>query len=140
MDNKTTIAPLERTPLFQGLSKKDLKSLAKAGKAVTVLPGREIVKEGDPGVAFHLILSGSAKVTVGGRARAKLGPGDYFGKMSLIDKEPRVATVTAETKIESFVISTWNFQRIIKDSPSIALKLLIEMTSRLRRLERSLQH
>lgn len=138
--DKATIAALERTPLFQGLSRRELKSLAQAGKTVAVPAGRKIVEEGDPGIAFHLILSGNAKVTVNERSRAKLGPGDHFGEMSLIDKEPRIATVTAETDVENFVLSTWNFQRLIKDSPSIAHKLLIEMTSRLRRLEKSLQH
>lgn len=138
--HNTTTSALEGTPLFQGLSRKELRSVAQAGKTVTFQPGRVIVKEGDPGVAFHLILSGQAKVTVNGRVRAKLGPGDHFGEMSLIDKEPRVASVTAQTQVENFVISTWNFQRLLKDSPSIAVKLLIEMTGRLRRLEKSLQH
>src|SRR3989442_12547357 len=100
---------LAEVDLFSGVSKKDLRRIRAAGKEVTFSAGRTIVEQGDTGVAFHLILEGKAKVDVHGRGRRGLGPGDYFGEISLIDRGPRSATVTADNDVHTFAMASWDF-------------------------------
>ena len=86
-------------PIFQGLTKKDLKAIARSAKEVTHRRGSVLAREGDTGVGFFLIVDGKATVDIGGTPRAQMGPGDFFGEISLIDNGPRTATVTADTQI-----------------------------------------
>jgi CRP/FNR family cyclic AMP-dependent transcriptional regulator len=127
-------------PLFEGLSKRELAAVERLGTEVSFDAGQPVVREGERAVAFHLILSGRARVTVGGRSRATLGPGDFFGELSLIDRGPRTATVVATTPLRTFTLASWDFLPLLERSPSIARKLLIEMCRRLRRVDRSLTH
>lgn len=129
---KATGDLLASVPLFQGLTRKELREILACSKMIEFRPGRDIVTEGRQGIGFHLILEGRAKVTVGGWQRATLGAGDYFGEMSLLDGSPRSATVTAETPLRTLALPSWDFQAIVKKNPSIAVKLLSEMTRRLR--------
>lgn len=127
-------------PLFEGLTDKELRSIHAAGKEVDHAAGSTMVAEGDEGLGFHLILDGQASVTVGGAKRASLGPGDYFGEMSLIDGGPRSATVTADTPVRALAITSWAFTPILNKNPEIARKMLLELSRRLRDLEKSLSH
>lgn len=133
-------AALAAVPLFEGLAKKDLKQILDASKEVSFAPGRTIVEEGTSGVAFHLILEGTARVSVKGRTKAKLGSGDYFGEISLIDRGPRSATVTADTEVHTLTLASWNFLSIIDHNPSIARKLLAGLCKRIRETEKAGSH
>ena len=124
--------------LFQGLSKKELRAIADMAKEMHFSPGQRVVTEGEEGGRFHLILDGKAKVTLGGRTRNVLGPGDYFGEISLIDGGPRSATVTAETPLRTMALAEWNFRPLLKEVPTIAPKVLVEMCRRLRSNEKQL--
>jgi CRP/FNR family cyclic AMP-dependent transcriptional regulator len=131
---------LRSVPIFEGLSQKELQAVMRSAKQVEYAPDRDIVKEGSSGVGFHLILEGQARVLVGGRTRAKLGPGDFFGEMSLIDGGPRSATVRADTGVRTLSLASWEFTPLLDANPSIARKLLVELSRRLRAVERSLTH
>lgn len=131
---------LKSVPLLQGLSKRELKAILQAAEDVEHPAGESIVREGATGAGFHLILDGRAAVSIGGEVRKHLGPGDYFGEMALIDKGPRSATVTSETPVRTLIISAWTFNPLLDQFPSIARKLLVEMTKRLRIAEDSLTH
>lgn len=135
-----TLEMLSSVPLFDGLSKRELQAVFRLGDIVEHPAGEAIVREGAAGAGFHLVLEGTAKVRMGGRTRKTLGPGDYFGEMALIDKGRRSATVLAETAVTTLVISSWNFNPLIERFPSIARKLLIELSRRVRALEKSLTH
>ncbi|MGH2723869.1 MAG: Crp/Fnr family transcriptional regulator [Actinomycetota bacterium] len=137
---KDILAMLRSVGLFEGLSRRELQAILASAKLVDFREGRAIVEEGATGVGFHLILEGEAKVTVGGRSRATLRAGNYFGEMSLLDGGPRSATVTAATPVHTLSITSWAFLPLIDDYPSIARKLLIEMSRRLRAVERSIEH
>lgn len=133
-----TIDLLGGVPLFQGLTKKELKAIAAVGKQVEHPAGRDIVKEGSAeGAGFHLIVEGTAKVLVGGNTRNRLGPGDYFGEMSLLDKGPRSATVQAESDMRTLSLASWAFLPLLDRHPSIARKMLVELSRRLRASDRS---
>ncbi len=134
------MALLRSVPLFEGLSQKELQAVIRSAKQVEYAPDRDIVTEGATGVGFHLILEGQALVLVGGRTRARLGPGDFFGEMSLIDGGPRSATVRADTGVRTLSLASWEFTPLLNANPSIARKLLVELSRRLRAVERSLTH
>lgn len=128
---------LAAVPLFEDLSRKDLQSIARSGKEVTFAAGKVIVEEGATGVAFHLILSGEAKVTVKGRAKATLSHGDYFGEISLIDRGARTASVTAMSEVTTLTIASWAFLQIVDSTPALSRKLLQGLCRRLRESERT---
>lgn len=132
MAKKSAAQMLGSVGLFEGLSSKELSQISKSAREVDFEAGSVIVKEGEEGVGFHLILSGRAKVTVGGRSRTTLGPGKFFGELSLIDRGPRTATVTAETGVRTLSLVSWEFLPLVEKTPSIARKLLVEMCRRLR--------
>ncbi|HWC31686.1 MAG TPA: cyclic nucleotide-binding domain-containing protein [Actinomycetota bacterium] len=131
---------LSEVPLFEGLSRKELESILQTAKDVNVDAGKKIVEQGDNGVGFHLILEGACKVTVHDHEVATLGRGDYFGEMSLIDGDPRSATVVAETPVRTLSLTSWTFLPLLEQNPSVARKLLVEMSRRLRVAERSIKH
>lgn len=132
---KDPVTLLAKVPLFEDLSKKDLRSIEEAAREVEFAAGRTIVEQGSSGVAFHLILSGKATVKVGGRSKAKLGPGDYFGEISLIDRGPRSASVVAESKVTTLSLASWNFMQIVDSTPTIGRKLLVGLCRRIRETE-----
>jgi CRP/FNR family transcriptional regulator, cyclic AMP receptor protein len=123
---------LGAVPLFSGLSQKDIGRLVDMSKETVHSAGQSVVTQGKGGVGFHLIVEGQAKVTRGGRVVANLGPGDFFGEMTLIDGAPRSATVTAETDLTTVVLSQWEFRPLVKASPDMAWKLIVHLTGRLR--------
>jgi CRP/FNR family cyclic AMP-dependent transcriptional regulator len=140
MAKRSPLKLLKDVPLFEGLSDRDLRSIAQSGKEVEHATGEAIVREGKTAVGFHLILEGTAKVVAGNRTRARLARGEFFGEMSLLDGEPRSATVVAETPVKTFSLASWNFNRFLRTHPSIALKLLVVLSQRIRELERSPTH
>lgn len=131
---------LKSVPIFEGLTKKEIQAVMSSAKEIEYAPGREIVKEGATGVGFHLILEGHANVIVGDHAQAKLGPGDYFGEMSLIDGGPRSATVKADSAVRTLSLASWEFTPLLDTNPSIARKMLIELSRRLRAVESTHTH
>lgn len=131
---------LAKVSLFDGLSRKELQTIHRSAKEVHFPAGRTIVSEGSTGVGFHMIVSGNAKVLVKGRSRATLGSGDYFGEMSLIDRGPRSATVTATTDVTTLSLASWSFLSILDKNPTISRKLLTELCRRLRVAEKSHAH
>jgi CRP-like cAMP-binding protein len=130
--NKEAVKLLSNVPLFSELTKKELQSFASAGKEVRHTPGDVLAKEGDTGLGFFLIIEGTAAVTIGGKARGKMGPGDFFGEIALLEGGPRTATVTAETPMRVIGITQWVFRRIVEQNPSVSMKMLKVMASRLR--------
>ena len=86
---------LANVPIFSGCSKRELGIIARASKEVSHKQGTVIAREGERGIGLFLILDGQCKVTIGGKTKARLGPGDFFGEVALLDGGPRTATVTA---------------------------------------------
>ena len=135
---RETVELLERVPLFAGCSKRELQTVAGALKEVHHREGRVIAREGETGIGFFVIAEGTAAVTVGGRPRAKLGPGDFFGEISLLDHGPRTATVTAATPIRLLGLTAWAFKGLVQQHPRIALNMLKVVAARVRGASRAL--
>ena len=140
MPRKTSSEVLSTVDLFQGLSKRELQRLMATAKELSFAEGDNMVTEGDEDGRFYLMLEGTAQIIQGRKKLATLGPGDYFGEISLIDGEPRSATVVATAPIRALTMARWNFRPLLEEHPAIARKLLIEMCRRVRELDRSPDH
>ncbi|MGZ8625412.1 MAG: cyclic nucleotide-binding domain-containing protein [Actinomycetota bacterium] len=127
---------LSRIPLFAGLSKAHLGRIAALVEQPSYNAGRVIVKKDEPGRAFYVIVEGRAKVVRGkivtARGEASLGPGDFFGELSLLDGSPRVATVVADTKLTTIRIERAAFRRLLREDPDLAIGVLEGMARRTR--------
>ncbi len=128
---KDGVKLLQGVPLFSGLSQKDLGKLWDRTRIVEHRPDHEIVTEGRTGQGFHLIVDGQVMVRRKNK-RLTLGPGEFFGEMSLIDDGPRSASVVAVGPVSTASITAWEFKSVINDKPELVWKLLLYMTARLR--------
>ncbi len=121
---------------FKGLSKADLRYLLDISKIVHHDEGHTIISEGRRGTGFHLILKGEARVVRGGRTAVRLGPGEFFGEMALIDEGARTAAVIAATPMTTLGITAWDFRALVKRRPGMAWMLLVHLTGRLREAQK----
>ena len=123
---------LQRVPLFADFDRGDLQRLARSFKERTFEAGHAVAEEGKGGAGFFVIESGEATVSVRGKERGKLGPGDYFGEIALIDDGRRSATVTADSELHCYGLTSWEFRPLVESNASIAWKLLETLAKRLR--------
>jgi CRP-like cAMP-binding protein len=129
------VVDIKEAKLFQGLPDSEMRSVEKQLKTVRHPAGHEIVVRGEGGVGFMVITDGNVSVkTVQGKTR-KLGPGDSFGEMALLDHEGRSATITAETDVTMATIPEWNFKPFLKEHPEVAYRLLQTLSRRVRQAE-----
>jgi CRP/FNR family cyclic AMP-dependent transcriptional regulator len=127
-----TVEQLQKVRLFADLDQRELQSLASSFKERIFDEASTVVGEGSGGVGFFIIDSGEATVTVGGEDRAKLGPGDYFGELALIDEGTRTATITADTELRCYGLTSWEFRPLVESNAQIAWKLLQSLSKQLR--------
>ena len=123
--------------LFSELSKQERKRVASLVTPLRVKEGRVLTKEGAQGREFMIISEGSATVSRGGREIARLGPGDFFGELSLVAGIPRTATVTADTEMVVNALNRREFAAMLDGSPVLAKKILVGAVRRLADLEDS---
>ena len=126
---------LKHAKLFEGLPESELRSVEKQMKIVKHPAGHEIVVKGENGVGFMIILDGTVTVaTVQGKAR-RLGPGDSFGEMALLDHEGRSANIKADTDVSLATIPEWSFKPFLKEHPEVAYRMLQLLSQRIRQAE-----
>jgi CRP-like cAMP-binding protein len=146
MASNDVISLLGEVDLFSGLSPKVLGQISERGHRATYAPGDVVIVQGDSvegfkafsptGVEMHVILEGNATVDVSGVKHATLGPGAYFGEISLIDGRPRSANVVAaEGGLTTLALSKWTFEDLLEKHPEIAIPMLRVMAARLRAIE-----
>jgi CRP/FNR family transcriptional regulator, cyclic AMP receptor protein len=129
------IERLEDVALLTGCSRRQLRAIARISEVVEVPAGSVLARRGDPGDEFFMILDGSAHVEVSPRKRSTLGPGKYFGEMSLLDGGPRSATVIADTPLRVLVIKRRDFSTLLREAPDLTESLLATLSRRLRQAE-----
>lgn len=132
MSTKRVVEELSRVPLFSDCSNRDLQTIGRVVKDIDHRAGTVIAREGEPGVGLFVIVDGEAEVTIGGKKKATLGPGEFFGEIALLDGGPRTATVTAITDVKLLGLTEWVFRGLMQEHPSIAIKTLQQMAGRLR--------
>jgi len=129
------VSELKDAKLLKGIPDSEVRSIEKQVKTITHPAGHEIVVRGEGGVGFMIITDGTVSVkTVTGKTR-KLGPGDSFGEMALLDHEGRSATITADTDVTLASIPEWNFKPFLKEHPEVAYRLLQTLSRRVRTAE-----
>lgn len=140
MSKRQALEVLGKVPLFEGLSRKDLDRIFRETEEETFSSGTEIVKEGQKTGRFYILLEGKVNVSVGGRKRGTLHGGDFFGEMSLLDGQPRSATITADGFVKARSIAPWSFLALLEENWPLAQKVLASLSQRVRGLEKSLGH
>jgi len=128
---------LAKAPIFATLTDRQLRALAKYTKVVSFPAAARIVKQGEPGIALYILLRGEAEVRQGNRVLGRLGAGQFFGEMTLLDEQPRSADVIAVQPTECAVLSRWEFWGFAKAEPDILQGLGREMARRLRDANRA---
>jgi CRP-like cAMP-binding protein len=132
MAKDSKLEHLAQVRLFSACSNKELALIGRASDEIKVPAGKVLVQEGTIGYEFYLILEGQAVVKRGGRKVATLGPGQYFGELSLLDRQPRSATVEGATDMTVLVLGKREFSGLLDEVPTLAHKLLSAMAARLR--------
>ncbi len=118
-----TTDQLAQAPAFEGLDPATLDAVASHALYIWVPAGQFVVRQGESGFDFYVILTGDASVVSGGETVAELGPGDVFGEMALIDRGKRTADVVGRSPLSLMTMSPWNYRSITKRYPAIAERL-----------------
>lgn len=118
-------------PIFSECTRKELKAISRLVTPVSISEGKVLVREGEPGREFMIIVEGTATVRRNGRKVASLGPGDFFGELAVLAGVPRTATVTADTKMVVEAMNRQEFSSLLDESPAMAKKILMGAVKRL---------
>ena len=135
---KQLMTVLGAVPLFEGLSKKQLKKVADLAEVAAFMAGAKIVEQGVIGDRFYIVLTGQAKVVANGRTVNHLLPGDHFGEISLLDGGPRSASVVSETEMTLVLITQKQFFAMLAKDSEVSLCLMAGLARAVRRMDRSL--
>ena len=119
-------------PLFSGVAGADLDAIGERALEVDFPADHVIARQGEIGTGLFVIVEGAVRVVRDGQELARLGPGDFFGEMSVIDGLPRVAQVVTSAPTRCLALATWEFERLVLDHPSIGLAILRGLSARLR--------
>jgi CRP/FNR family cyclic AMP-dependent transcriptional regulator len=133
--NSAVAAPvdaLKKVPLFEDLDSRELQDIANSMRERRIAAGDVVLEQGAAGAGFFVVDQGMAEVTVDGAPVATIGPGDYFGEIALLTGSDRTATVTAQTDMLCYGLTTWDFKPLVESNSAIAWKLLTAMARKLR--------
>jgi CRP/FNR family transcriptional regulator, cyclic AMP receptor protein len=126
---------LAAVPLFEGLSKKQLRRISSLMTRLDRPAGKVLTREGEQGSEFFIVLEGEVEVRQGDRVVATRGPGEYVGEIALLDRRPRTATVVATTPVSVEVLSRREFRSLLVQAPELSEQILATMAQRLADLE-----
>lgn len=126
------IPTLERSPLFAGLEKDQVRKAAERFDDSTYLAGHGVLTEGLTGPDFFIILEGDADVSVDGNVVHQLHAGDFFGEVAALDGKSRTASVTASSRLRCLTLGDGSFRQFLIDYPVVAVNLLPEIVRRFR--------
>jgi CRP-like cAMP-binding protein len=122
---------IRRVPLFARCSKPELKEIAMLADEIDLRAGKELTRQGALGREFFVLLEGTADVKKDNRKVNTLGPGDFFGEIALVSREPRTATVISTSPVRALVITDRSFRRLLDDAPRVQTKVMEAMAERL---------
>jgi len=131
------VAVLAEVPLFRNLSRRHLKHVASVARVRRYATGTSIVRAGDPGSGFYVLIDGAVRVVPPSGRTRRLKAGDFFGEMALLDESPRSASVVADGEVLTMTISRSAFSKLLKHEPSLTHELLRTLAGRLRAAEKS---
>jgi CRP-like cAMP-binding protein len=122
---------LARVPLFAGLDRSDLSAVDEISVEQDVPLGEVLIEENEPGRSFFVLLEGEAEVSRDGTALNRLGPGDFFGEISLLSDRPTTASVTTTTPARVLLIAPSDFRQLLDTVPLMQMKVIRALADRL---------
>lgn len=118
--------------LFNGVAGDELAALAERATEVEYGAGAVIVRHGEIGTGFFVVIDGRVRVTQDGKVVAHLGPGEFFGELSVLDQLPRNAQVAADEATRCLALASWDFEAVLLANPELSLAILRGLARRLR--------
>jgi CRP/FNR family cyclic AMP-dependent transcriptional regulator len=134
------IEMLGSMPLFQGVDADDLSGIADRTVEVDYAAGGVIVREGEIGTGFFVVVSGAVRVVRDGETVSTLGRGEFFGELSVLDQRPRNAQVVAAEPTTCLALASWDLETVIAEQPRVALAMLRVLAGRLRDVSDAHRH
>ncbi len=131
---------LARAPLLAGVEPDGIAAIARRVVEIEFPKDHVIARQGEVGTGFFLIASGSVRVVRDGKTIARIGPGDFFGELSVLDGQPRVAQVIADEPTVCLALASWDFEAVVLEQPAVALAVLRGLAGRLRGLTEADRH
>ena len=135
-DQKITY--LQRVQLFEGCSTRQLRAIARIAEVQEAPAGEVLARAGETGDRFFVIVDGAARIEVSAQKQHRIGPGEFFGEMSLLDGGPRSATVIADTAVRLLVIHRRDFVTLLREVPALTQQMLVTLCQRVRAAEKPL--
>ena len=127
-------------PLFRGIDRAGLAGLVEVATPVDFPAGHVIARQGEIGTGFFVVIEGVVRVVRDGEILARLGPGEFFGELSVLDRMPRNASVIADSETRCLALASWDFEKVLLDQPALTLTILRGVATRLRNATESTRH
>lgn len=140
MTRRQKVQLLRRVALFSGISGRALGMIADRAQEIEFPANRYIVRQGQVGTGFYMIVRGRVRVVRGREVLNRLGPGEFFGEVSVLDRAPRLAHVITEEPTTCLALASWDFTRLLERHPRITLAILREVVRRLRAVTDQVHH
>jgi CRP/FNR family cyclic AMP-dependent transcriptional regulator len=146
METGTTITPDDRAellagaPLLAGIDAAGLDAIAQRVVEVEFPTDHVIARQGEVGTGFFMVARGAVRVVRDGATIARLGPGDFFGELSVLDGRPRTAQVVTDGPTTCLALASWDFEAVLLAEPKVALAILRGLATRLRDLTEASRH
>jgi CRP-like cAMP-binding protein len=121
---------IKRVPLFSHCSRKELGMVAQIADEIDLPEGKTLMKEGDRGREFFVLVEGSADVVKSSRKVNTLGGGDFFGEIALVSQRPRTATVRTASPVRVLVVTEQSFRSLLDRAPDVQRKVLLALADR----------
>jgi len=131
---------ISATPLFDGVEADHLGGIADRSVEIDTAPGGVIARQGEIGTGFFVVVSGAVRVVRDGETIARLGPGEFFGELSVLDRLPRNAQVVADEPTTCLALASWDLEAVIAEQPRVALAMLRVLAGRLRGVTEAHRH
>jgi len=128
------VLQLKSLPMFEGLTTRQLMDLSQVVSEVTHPPDVTVVQEGGRDECMYLIVEGSVEVRKNGRRVALLGPNEFFGEMSVLERAPRTADVVTRERTRLLCLQRTELFRLMEEFPTIPIIMCQTLSRRVREL------
>ena len=137
LERTEAVSALKGVPLFEGLTPQQLRRVAEVGRVRRFRAGTTIVRLGEPGDSFYVVLDGHALVVRETGRPLKLHTGDFFGELALIENVPRSADVIATDDVTALTIGHTAFKKLLRSEAAFTYAILRAVVDRLRNDQRA---
>ena len=131
LSRRSKVDLLRAIPMFADCSRAELEAVSRVADELRLPAGRVLMRQGDPGRELIVLVDGEASVERDGATIAVLRGGDFLGELALVTGRPRTATVTATSDLQTLVLNRVDFERLLRDVPTIVPKVLKAVAERL---------